>query len=300
MAMAATAVAACDPSEFEEFSEAVEPAAADPAEGVQGPEDLTLEPGEPSALEPFPPLVTAFSWYKGQPRVKMRKKVSAHCFLSGFSGDFGAVDAARVYIENDSDGESWFLEGTAGLTTATAFCIPSDYASLGTEFTWTQGQAPVDLKEVSFKDGESFKARACYLTAVQGSFDGPGEAVQLEQAGGKWRLTGKGGAGKAVTAKARCLVKDISEHVWVSPNPEWGDFIPNWTTTEQLWKTGQSPAVKTVWPCFLTRFSGAMDSPGNWVRIWYQSNTYVHVLGGFDPTPTPDSLSVGMRCFTSL
>jgi hypothetical protein len=64
---------------------------------------------------------------------------------------------------------------------------------------------------------------------------------------------------------------------------------------------GEASAIE-LFPPVVTAFSWykGQSPPGTWVRIWYQSNADFKVLGGYDPTSTPGSLSVGMRCFTAL
>lgn len=215
----------------------------------------------------------AYRWYQGDQSVPMVPIGNSACFLTTMQGKFqGSGEVIRI-IQRDG---FWFLEGESGQegVAARARCITGykqPIEVLG-EFEWKQ--------EVEYptKMVPTYKT-ACFLTAIQGKFQGSGEAVKIFPHGGYWWLTGESGQ-KGVGAKAICI---SSQEIWdVSNEYEWHQ------------DQGKEHVVDLESsPCFLTKVSGKFMGGGELVTIDYSSIYSRFTLGG---KSGQKSVQAGARC----
>lgn len=150
-----------------------------------------------------------------------------------------ASSACAVSVD---EGSEKLDTSTAALMTATA--------------TWSQGQQPVNLGSAS--------DRFCFLTSIQGKFDGAGEFVRLQISGGQWQLTG--GSGQVgVAASARCQLSIAASDITAETNWVQGQAQQNLGSTNNR-------------ACFLTGVEGRFRGGGE--AVWVRKSGGNYVLGG--------------------
>jgi hypothetical protein len=177
-----------------------------------------------------------FTWYHGTPEATMGPADHRVCFLTRIQGHFhGETEAVHARVV---DGQ-WVLSGRSGHggVGAHARCLTVANAEMYTDaHHWHQGEEPVDLGSAA--------DRACFLTHVQGRFEGGGEQVHVTIQDGRWVLEGASQQ-SGVGAGARCVLTD-----------RYGD--------EMELRAGpgmQKMRRKTEGACFLTGIQGRLDGP---------------------------------------
>ena len=177
-----------------------------------------------------------FTWQQGQTPMNMGSAAARVCFLTRVQGHLdGAEEAVHARI---IDGD-WVLDGRSrhGGVGANARCLNLGAANLYSEaHHWQQGEAAVDLG--------SAEDRACFLTHVQGRFEGSGEWVHVFIQEGRWKLDG-GSQQTGVAAGARCLMTG-----------RYGDEMASRAGTPM-----DTMRRKTQGVCFLTGIQGRFDGP---------------------------------------
>ena len=112
-----------------------------------------------------------FTWTQGAPAVPLGSSTGQACFLTRVTGKFeGGGEQVRTFVQNGQ----WFLSGQSAQegVAASARCIP--VASFTPEVNWAQGQQPIILT-ADPPNPRDF----CFLTRVQGKFEGGGESVAV-------------------------------------------------------------------------------------------------------------------------
>jgi hypothetical protein len=107
--------------------------------------------------------------------------------------------------------------------------------------------------------------RVCFLTGVQGRFEGGGESVHVFISGDSWYLGGNSWQ-TGVAGRARCI-------------PVGGE---NWYSQEFSWRQGQAPVhlgpASNGRTCFLTRMTGRFYGGGEVVHTYISGDSWY--LGG--------------------
>ncbi len=177
-----------------------------------------------------------FTWYHGTPEATLGPADQRVCFLTRIQGHFnGETEAVHARVV---DGQ-WILSGRSshGGVGAHARCLTVANTEMYTEAChWQQGEEPVDLGSAA--------DRACFLTHVQGRFEGGGENVHVTIRDGHWVLEGASQQ-SGVGASARCVMTD-----------RYGD--------EMELRAGpgmQKMRRKNEGACFLTGIQGRLDGP---------------------------------------
>ncbi|CAM4281860.1 hypothetical protein [Pseudoalteromonas byunsanensis] len=160
------------------------------------------------------------------------------------------------------------LLAVIGATTLSGVANASSYQY--SEFHWKQGENQVSLG--------SSRDRVCFLSGVQGHFEGWGESVYVGKSGASYYLGGKSNQ-DAVEARATCVV-----------NPK-GDKYTQFDT----WEQGQSDLYlgdrHNV--CFLTAMAGKFEG---WKEVIEVKNTsYGVYLGG---SSDQHSVKAGAACLS--
>lgn len=143
-------------------------------------------------------------------------------------------------------------------------------------YTWRQGDPAVDMG--------SYTERFCFLTAVQGKFEGGGESVHVYESGGRWLLAGSS-LQNGVGASAVCIPRSYYGQILV-PTDEYF-----WT--QEYYPTPMVSDTSSL--CFLTAVSGEFDGGGEQVEI-FRWNGKWH-LGGHAYKP---GIVAGARCVNTL
>lgn len=143
------------------------------------------------------------------------------------------------------------------------------------EFHWTQGSSPVPMGASS--------DRMCFLTGVQGKFEGDGESVQVYISRGSWYL---GGTSKqhGVAAYANCVPLN-----WAGRSLSYSE--------EYSWSQGKPAVSMGGHPgrgCFLTRMTGKFMGRGERVSTYVDGNVWW--LGG---TSRQNSVGASARCLVN-
>jgi hypothetical protein len=147
------------------------------------------------------------------------------CFLNKMTGDF---DLAGNTIGTTTLWGNWYLGGSADAPGVGALtrCVSATAGSYTQEYSWSQGNPAVNLG--------SGNGRVCFLTQVQGNFNGGAERVGTYLSGGNWYLGGNSQTA-GVGAKARCVNASSysGEYSWNQsmssppiPTPTGRSFVP--------------------------------------------------------------------------
>ena len=155
--------------------------------------------------------------------------------------------------------------------------IQSPLLAVTGEFSWSQGQPPVDMGSST----ETF----CYLTRIQGDFEGGGESVRIAGRNGRWFLEGSSQQ-SGIGAGARCTPTRFGSRVLL--------FTP-----ESSWRQGQPPtpmvADNGFTACMLTRVQGKFEGGGERVEITRSNGTWF--LGG---ASRQSGVAAGARCLLNV
>lgn len=121
-----------------------------------------------------------------------------------------------------------------------------------TDTTWTKGQGELDLGSSS--------GRFCFLSRIQGDFDGGGEMVRVFISGGRWKIHGTSGTSHTISATARCKALDSGKS-YTAESAQWdkGEATKNLSSALGV-GNGDS--------CFLTKVCGNFNGGGEQVRTW--------------------------------
>jgi hypothetical protein len=181
-------------------------------------------------------LTDEFSWYQGTEAATMGPARDRVCFLTRIQGHFdGAEEAVHARV---IDG-TWVLDGRArhGGVGVHARCLRLASDDLYSEaHRWEQGKEATDLG--------SAEDRACFLTGMQGRFEGGGEWVLVTVRDGRWILDGASQQA-GVGATARCVLTDsYSEEKELKAGPGMMDMMR-----------------RVHGACFLTGLQGRMAGP---------------------------------------
>lgn len=130
---------------------------------------------------------------------------------------------------------------------------------------WYQGNLPVTLGSIN--------DRFCFLTAVQGRFEGGGEFVRVYQEAGQWKLGGQSYQ-HGVGARAACIPLNYKGQT-LTVSKEWEWYLGNYPTQ-------MGDATNQV--CLLTFVSGEFDGGGEQVEIFTDTNGKWQ-LSGFGSRP---------------
>jgi len=152
--------------------------------------------------------------------------------------------------------------------------IGSDFVSFS--FTWSQGQASVPMGS----SAELF----CFLTKIQGKFEGGGEVVRIFDSGGSWWLGG-GSAQAGVSASALCI-----------PTQYFGQTLV--VSGEFTWAQGANATFMgsdSNRVCFLTRVTGKFQGGGERVEAFTSGGGWW--LGG---TSLQVGVAGGARCVNTI
>jgi hypothetical protein len=133
----------------------------------------------------------------------------------------------------------------------------------GTEYSWSQGQAPTYMGSNAGRLGE----RVCYLTRLSGKFTGPTEEVRVYLVGSSWYLGGSSSS-VGIGGRARCMTVS--------------DYSP-----EDMWWQGLNPIVLNKgsnWMCFLTGLAGELAGTTttnmDWVKVDFSGGGWTLRGGG--------------------
>ncbi|MCP3142116.1 hypothetical protein [Pyxidicoccus xibeiensis] len=188
------------------------------------------------------------------------------CFLDRVRGAFnGPGDHVRVFAAD----ASWYVHGNAGATQASGRCARRSGGTLSGEYEWTPGQSlPTNMGTAS--------GRVCFLTRVDGDFNGAAHWVRAYVSGGSWFLFGS--SSKAYgRARARCIT------------------VPSYSG-EYFWNQGQTYAEhmgkSTNRVCALTYLAGEFSGWNEYVDIFESAGSWY--LTGSSST---HGISVRARCF---
>lgn len=126
-----------------------------------------------------------YTWTKGQrePKTRMGTYYSSFCFLSTVSGKFRGD---KEYVQITREADQWWLSGGSdqnGLT-ASAYCVGTPFNDfyLTNQVTLNQSSNPTTTLDF----GTNYAA--CFLTRMQGKFQGNGERVSVYNNLGQWSL----------------------------------------------------------------------------------------------------------------
>lgn len=221
-----------------------------------------------------------FSWKKGMGPVSMGAMSSKNCFLSGFNGTL-AGDGDSIAVSEGPNGE-WILNGTGAAAAATATCFStSRFGQVGLPVTAKSLQGIAITASLGSVSG----GRMCFFTRVAGKFDGTtSTGVRIVQKDSQWVLQAAPALNSAVTATARCFAK-----------------LGNVVSDEVSGFAKENPQVlqsNLDRPCLLTRVSGTLASPGDWVGLWLSElqGTLRQNFGGNQFSP--NDLFAATRCVT--
>lgn len=130
-----------------------------------------------------------YDWSRGQPKTRMGAYYQSFCFLSAVSGRF---EGDKEYVEITRENDEWKLSGGSdqkGGLTASAYCVGTPYNDfyLTNQFTLNQSPNPApNPSTITFDIGTNFAA--CFLTRIQGKFQGEKERVSVSNNLGLWSL----------------------------------------------------------------------------------------------------------------
>lgn len=205
---------------------------------------------------------TSYTWHQGGPIVYMGSKQDVVCWLIEIGGDFEGHDEF-VKIRAETYGDRWYMSGGSEQSgvMATAHCIPRAYFGQTLAFSehnWRWGDATEDL-------GPAHQ-RVCFLSGMEGKFEGSGEYVRTYVANGRWYL----GGGSQQPSPADMAASAVCMNT-------------GWLAGPFHWAQGQT-AVKMAsaveWACGLSRVTGKFEGAGEKVRTpvlgdgwWYLTGT---------------------------
>lgn len=224
-----------------------------------------------------------FEWRQGSGPIRMMPVAEGLCFLSKVGGHFeGGGEVVAISSEypftpsggmggrdNMSNAGSWMLYGASQQqdVSARATCVPYrsllsahpvSMNSLSPEYIWNQGDAPQSIG----RPGESF----CYLTKIQGHFEGNGEAVRIQDAGGSLVLTGSsmqlgvGGAARCIAVSSRFVFDTSALRLGASALQEGNQIGHFYETRSKLIYSSRGT-------CAVTSFGGRFKGGGEFVEI---------------------------------
>jgi hypothetical protein len=149
------------------------------------------------------PVTKEFGWRQGRRSTRVGlEEGEGFCYLTRLGGDF---EGAGERVEVQRNAGYWELGGRSrqdGIA-AGMRCVqwPRTARSSWYEHYWAQRRAdPVSLP---VREAEGF----CYLSMVQGKFEGGGEEVLVYASRGRWQLGGQSRQ-EGVAAAARCVEFD--------------------------------------------------------------------------------------------
>ena len=175
---------------------------------------------------------TEFVWTSSMGPVLMGPSAGRACFFTQLGGRF---DGGAEHVEIVERSGDWYIEGGSHVdieqpVLAKARCFPTP--SLSAEVIWSQGQAARDLGPA--------EGQACFLSRVQGDFEGNGEMFRVVRRDGRWLLEGSSAQDDDNRAGARCVpARNVSEPF-------------TWNDGDASVNMGSGPSRF----CFLTRVQG--------------------------------------------
>jgi hypothetical protein len=149
------------------------------------------------------------------------------------------------------------------------------------EFSWGQGQAPVDMGPTSGPG-----ARFCFLTRIQGDFEGAGEFVRIIPRNGRWMLEGSS-LQTGIGAGARCTSLQFGSRLLAFS----GEF--SWSQGQPSTFMGNDTGFRA---CLLTRVQGNFAGVGERVEIT-RSSFGSWFLGG---ASQQSGVAAGARCVVNV
>ena len=190
---------------------------------------------------------TAVLWSQGDaPQFIHPDITNVACFLQSMSGKFkGMGEAVRVsrveFADSSHPKPGWYVEGNSQQSGvhARARCISVPWVNWSWEFAWGPG-----LGSGPNGDVDLGIQKACFLTRIEGDFEGEGEQLRLVQAcdlgnACRWTFTGKFASPGKIRGGAICInppdmadVDHITEDVPVfqgtgnSSNTTLADRVP--------------------------------------------------------------------------
>jgi hypothetical protein len=217
-------------------------------------------------------------WSQGSPPTLLSSDTSnTVCFLQSMRGRFkGMGEAVRVaWIEFADASHSvpgWYLEGNsqqAGVN-ARARCISVPWVHWSWEFSWGAG-----LGSSPNGDVDLGIQKACFLTRIEGDFEGAGEQLRLVKTCDsgtntcRWTFTGKYGSPGGIRGGAICInPPDMEDADWPT------EYVPTYQgplRSASLTLAWRVPAdrynLTTGAACFLTFVQGKFMGDGEEVRV---------------------------------
>jgi hypothetical protein len=168
------------------------------------------------------------------------------------------------------------LEGFDGDAAVPLDSTAQALTSITAEWAWSQGQAPVDMGTAS--------NQFCFLTHIQGHFQGGGEMVRVFEENGRVKLGGTS-AQTGVAARARCLPLSSNRALTVH--------------AERSWSQGQAKRLLATddgfTACVLTRVRGHFEGEGEAVEITRENGEWR--LGG---RSQQTGVAASARCISSV
>ncbi len=225
----------------------------------------------PGTLEQELTSIGSYSWRAPALSTAMGSTSNRVCALTQVQGRLDtASDYARIYAVDSS----WYLGGYSATAEMIAGARCADKpagTSLSGEYNWTAGQSlPTNMGTTS--------GRACFLTRVNGGFNGSSDWVRIYASGGSWFIFGASQTA-GTFARARCVtVPSVSsEYAWTYAMGQ----------AEHMGST--SGRV-----CALTGIQGAFDGLGDYVQIYASAGSW-YLRGATQPAGK--YLVARARCF---
>jgi hypothetical protein len=215
---------------------------------------VTLSPAPASNASILRYSTTETTWQLGSPGVELIPKNTGFCFLSSLAGHLaGYGEGVTVRVGDDG---FWSLEGHSAQDVLSARAIsiehlmPAMFKSETKEFHWRKGDSPVRM--LNKADG------ICFLSSVEGHFEGAGEEVAVRlRNDGYWYLEGR--------SRQDDLGASAIGIEWTNP----GAYSIE--AEEHSWSVGDSPVrllKENEGFAFLSSVSGHFLGAGEEVRVY--------------------------------
>jgi hypothetical protein len=226
---------------------------------------------------------TAVLWSQGNPPQLINTDITnVACFLQSMSGKFkGMGEAVRVsrveFADSSHPTPGWYVEGNSQQSGvhARARCITVPWVNWSWEFAWGPG-----LGSGPNGDVDLGIQKACFLTRIEGDFEGEGEQLRLVQTcvGNecRWTFTGKFASPGKIRGGAICInppdmadVEHIYEDVPIFQGPGNSAYL---TLASRV--PGDSGSFVIGPPaCFLTSVQGKFMGTGEEVWVLKRRHT---------------------------
>jgi hypothetical protein len=241
------------------------------AAACDGVADDTTIAGEEYALDDDDAVDTQYFYerfFYGPPQptttpLPMGSSLQRACFLTGTEGNYEG-SGEWIHSRLTGNGSAWELAGDTDVHNVKLYgaanCIKGSYTA---EVGWVESMG----NNVEVPMGVSASTHTCFLTEVQGRFEGSGELVHVKLNGANnWVITGTS-AQNGLGAMARCLARPASQ----STRFEWHKWYTSATKMEPI----------TTHKCFLTRVQGEFDyQPGDSLLVLVGADGYWYLGGG--------------------